>query len=111
MRGARKRKRAFLKLVILRGIIGIAALQEMRRLAVTDGELGSLATARLSMHYRQWPRAWQTQPWCAGRTEGGQVILRQPPALLACCCAWWRSRLSTLKHTRLLAATLRAKLN
>ena len=26
-----------------------------------------------SLHFRQWPRAWQTQPWCAQRAQGGPL--------------------------------------
>jgi predicted dehydrogenase len=50
------------------------ALHELRRLAVTDGgTIGTLKSARLSMHYTMWPREWQVQPWCAARAEGGPL--------------------------------------
>ena len=48
-------------------------LHELRRLAVTEGALGKLQSARLALHFRQWPREWQVQPWCAGRAEGGPL--------------------------------------
>jgi predicted dehydrogenase len=49
-------------------------LHELRRLALgPDSTLGALTSARLSMHYRQWPREWQVQPWCAARAEGGPL--------------------------------------
>lgn len=49
------------------------ALHELRRLALTERSLGAISSARLSMHYRQWPREWQVQPWCASRAEGGPL--------------------------------------
>ena len=49
-------------------------LHELRRLALgPERALGALASARLSMHYRQWPREWQVQPWCAARAQGGPL--------------------------------------
>ena len=50
-----------------------AALREMRRLAVEEGALGPLQSAHISLHFTQWPRAWQTVPWCAGRAQGGPL--------------------------------------
>lgn len=50
-----------------------AALLEMRRIAITAGDLGPLIRGRLSLHFPQWPRPWQVQPWCAGRAEGGAL--------------------------------------
>ena len=50
-------------------------MQELRRLAVIDGSLGSLSSCRLTLAFKQWPRDWQVQPWVAGRAEGG--ILRE----------------------------------
>ena len=50
-----------------------AALREMRRLAVEEGALGPLQAAHISLHFAQWPRAWQTVPWCAGRAQGGPL--------------------------------------
>ena len=48
-------------------------LLELRRLALTDGSLGKLQSGRLALHFRQWPREWQVQPWCAERAEGGPL--------------------------------------
>ena len=49
------------------------ALREMRRLAVEEDGLGPLQSAHISLHFEQWPRAWQTVPWCAGRAQGGPL--------------------------------------
>ena len=49
------------------------ALHELRRRILTDGELGAKVRATLNMHFKQWPRLWQRQPWCAGREEGGPL--------------------------------------
>jgi predicted dehydrogenase len=49
------------------------ALRRMRSLAVEQNSLGPLRSARLDMHYVQWPRQWQEQPWCAKRAEGGPL--------------------------------------
>ena len=46
----------------------------MKRLAVGPGcWLGPLSSGRLALHFRQWPREWQKQPWCANRAEGGPL--------------------------------------
>lgn len=50
-----------------------AALHEMRRLAVETQALGALRGGRLQLHFQQWPRAWQTQLWCAQRAQGGAL--------------------------------------
>ena len=49
------------------------ALIEMRRLAVTDATLGPLTSAKLGLHFAQWPREWQQVAWCASRDEGGPL--------------------------------------
>ena len=49
------------------------ALHELRRLAVTEQALGPLTAGRLTMHYAQWPRKWQVQPWVAERAQGGPL--------------------------------------
>mmetsp|Transcript_48301 Transcript_48301/g.126297 ORF Transcript_48301/g.126297 Transcript_48301/m.126297 type:complete len:393 (+) Transcript_48301:17-1195(+) len=48
------------------------ALIEMRRLLDTQ-ELGELRSAKLGLHFAQWPREWQQVAWCAGRNEGGPL--------------------------------------
>lgn len=50
-----------------------AALVRMRALAVEAPGRSVPASARLDMHYVQWPREWQVQPWCAARAEGGPL--------------------------------------
>ena len=50
-----------------------AALREMRRLAVEEGQLGRLRAGHLKLHFVRWPRSWQTVPWCAGRSQGGPL--------------------------------------
>lgn len=49
------------------------ALLEMRRLALDERALGTLSGGKLSLHFAQWPRAWQVQPWCARRQQGGAL--------------------------------------
>lgn len=49
------------------------ALHKLRELAVETGALGQLKSARLSLHFRQWPREWQLQPWVAARADGGPL--------------------------------------
>eukprot|EP00546_Thalassionema_frauenfeldii_P016520 CAMPEP_0178900122 /NCGR_PEP_ID=MMETSP0786-20121207/3296_1 /TAXON_ID=186022 /ORGANISM="Thalassionema frauenfeldii, Strain CCMP 1798" /LENGTH=392 /DNA_ID=CAMNT_0020571087 /DNA_START=104 /DNA_END=1282 /DNA_ORIENTATION=- len=51
------------------------ALQELRNRVLFQNELGKPQKLRasLKMHYQQWPREWQTQPWCASREEGGPL--------------------------------------
>jgi predicted dehydrogenase len=49
------------------------ALRELRQRVIVNKELGTNVRAVLRMHYSQWPREWQTQPWCAGREEGGPL--------------------------------------
>ena len=49
------------------------AIAELRRLAVSEGALGSLTGCRLTLAFKQWPRDWQVQPWVAGRAEGGPL--------------------------------------
>ena len=44
---------------------------ELRKRAIMEQSLGRLTGGELRLHFRQWPRAWQRQPWCAGRVEGG----------------------------------------
>lgn len=46
------------------------ALKELRRAAVEEKQLGSVTGGELRLHFKQWPRSWQTQPWCANRLEG-----------------------------------------
>jgi predicted dehydrogenase len=48
------------------------AVREMRRCIATS-TVGALVSGQLRMHYAQWPREWQTQPWCAGRAQGGPL--------------------------------------
>jgi predicted dehydrogenase len=50
------------------------ALHELKRRVLEAQELGgSQIKGVLKTHYSQWPREWQTQPWCAGRHEGGPL--------------------------------------
>ena len=49
------------------------ALIEMRRLAIDEGAIGTLAGGHLSLHFVRWPREWQTVEWCAGRAQGGPL--------------------------------------
>jgi predicted dehydrogenase len=50
------------------------ALHELKRRVLEAQELGpSQIKGVLKTHYSQWPREWQTQPWCAGRDEGGPL--------------------------------------
>lgn len=37
------------------------------------GEIGKLKRVELKMHFPQWPRAWQQNPWIAGREQGGFI--------------------------------------
>ena len=37
------------------------ALHELRRLAVVEGNLGELKSARLTLAFKQWPREWQVR--------------------------------------------------
>lgn len=46
---------------------------QMRQQAIEKSALGPLRSARLSLHFRQWPREWQTQPWVAARAHGGPL--------------------------------------
>ena len=55
------------------GSLSFSNIQELRRLAVIDGSLGSLSSCRLTLAFKQWPRDWQAQPWVAGRAEGGAL--------------------------------------
>ena len=50
------------------------ALHQMRRLALEQDALGGeVESARLGLHFAQWPREWQQVAWCAGRTDGGPL--------------------------------------
>ena len=50
------------------------AILEMRQ-QVTDSKpgFGALRGGRIRLHFMQWPRDWQTQPWCAEREQGGPL--------------------------------------
>lgn len=37
------------------------------------GEIGKLKRVELKMHFPEWPRAWQENPWIAGREQGGFI--------------------------------------
>ena len=49
------------------------ALRKMRKLVVEEQALGVLQSAHITLHFMQWPREWQTVPWCRGRKEGGPL--------------------------------------
>jgi predicted dehydrogenase len=49
-----------------------AAIEMKRRLAANS--LGQLESMELRLLFRQWPREWQTQPWVAGRGQGGPLL-------------------------------------
>lgn len=49
-----------------------AAVREMRH-QLKLGRIGEVIRGHLRMHYGQWPREWQVQPWCAGREQGGPL--------------------------------------
>ncbi|MBS4174985.1 Gfo/Idh/MocA family oxidoreductase [Bacillus sp. FJAT-49736] len=38
-----------------------------------DGEIGTLKRVELKMHFSEWPRKWQQNPWIAGREQGGFI--------------------------------------
>ena len=38
---------------------------------VHDGFLGELRRLEVQMHFHQWPREWQMNPWVGGREQGG----------------------------------------
>ena len=43
------------------------------RTALHTKQIGTITGGELRLHFKQWPRAWQTQPWCANRLEGGPL--------------------------------------
>lgn len=49
------------------------AALETKRL-ISNGHIGQLQRLKLRLLFLQWPRAWQTQPWCAGRAQGGPLL-------------------------------------
>lgn len=52
------------------------ALITLRKLAINDPEhktIGKVTGGKLSLHFKQWPREWQVQPWCAKRAQGGPL--------------------------------------
>lgn len=50
------------------------ALHQLRRLALHQGALGGeVESARLGLHFTQWPREWQRVAWCSSRAEGGPL--------------------------------------
>jgi len=38
-----------------------------------SGTIGSLKRVELKMHFPEWPRAWQQNPWIAGKEQGGFI--------------------------------------
>ncbi|MGV3465037.1 MAG: Gfo/Idh/MocA family protein [Heyndrickxia sp.] len=38
-----------------------------------SGNIGSLRRVELKMHFPEWPRGWQQNPWIAGREQGGFI--------------------------------------
>jgi predicted dehydrogenase len=38
-----------------------------------SGDFGKLKRVELKMHFPQWPRNWQQNPWIAGREQGGFI--------------------------------------
>lgn len=41
---------------------------------LANGYIGDLRRINLSMHFPQWPRAWQQNAWVGGREQGGYVL-------------------------------------
>lgn len=41
---------------------------------VSEGYLGKLRRLQLTMHFPEWPRAWQKNDWVGGREQGGFVL-------------------------------------
>lgn len=50
-----------------------AALNRFEEL-YQQGYIGKLERLELVMHFPQWPRAWQQNPWIGGREQGGFVL-------------------------------------
>lgn len=48
------------------------AVNELKK-RVIDKEIGGTQRVELTMHFPKWPRAWQQNPWIAGREQGGFV--------------------------------------
>ena len=40
---------------------------------LTNMQEFDIASAKLTMHFSQWPREWQKQPWVASRSQGGPM--------------------------------------
>ncbi|MFC5601732.1 Gfo/Idh/MocA family protein [Sporosarcina koreensis] len=41
---------------------------------IDDNYIGKLRRLQLSMHFPEWPRAWQKNDWVGGREQGGFVL-------------------------------------
>ncbi|WP_224654510.1 hypothetical protein, partial [Escherichia coli] len=41
---------------------------------INDNYIGKLRRLQLSMHFPEWPRAWQKTDWVGGRDQGGFVL-------------------------------------
>lgn len=41
---------------------------------INENYIGQLRRLQLSMHFPEWPRAWQKNDWVAGREQGGFVL-------------------------------------
>lgn len=41
---------------------------------INDNYIGKLRRLQLSMHFPEWPRAWQKNDWVGGRDHGGFVL-------------------------------------
>jgi predicted dehydrogenase len=46
-----------------------AAIHKIKQIIKEDPSFGRLTTMFLRLHFQQWPRVWQQQPWVAGRAE------------------------------------------
>lgn len=41
---------------------------------INEGFIGNLRRLQLTMHFPEWPRAWQKNDWVGGREQGGFVL-------------------------------------
>jgi predicted dehydrogenase len=49
------------------------SVHEMRRY-INDSLIGDLESMYLKLHFREWPRSWQKQPWLNTRQQGGPLV-------------------------------------
>lgn len=62
-----------------------SALQYLKETMKNNETFGKIISIKLKLHFMQWPREWQKQPWVAERNQGGPLLEVGTHYLFAIC--------------------------